>query len=63
MGLRDRARQEVKRGRPVRLAAGLLFIGVQINHPPLDVTFVTTTDRAPPTLVDVREARAELVSC
>lgn len=26
------------------VVAGLLFIGVQINHPPLDVTFVTTTD-------------------
>jgi hypothetical protein len=23
------------------VAAGLVFIGVQINHPPLDVTFVT----------------------
>jgi hypothetical protein len=26
------------------VAAGLLFIGVQINHPHLDVTFVTTTE-------------------
>lgn len=26
------------------VVAGLLFIGVQINHPPLDVTFVTTTE-------------------
>jgi hypothetical protein len=26
------------------IAAGLLFIGVQINHPPLDVSFVTTTE-------------------
>jgi len=28
------------------IAAGFLFIGVQINHPPLDVTFVTTTEYA-----------------
>lgn len=26
------------------VAAGVLFIGVQINHPPLDVAFVTTTE-------------------
>lgn len=26
------------------VAAGLLFIGIQINHPHLDVTFVTTTE-------------------
>lgn len=26
------------------IVAGLLFIGVQINHPHLDVTFVTTTE-------------------
>lgn len=28
------------------VAAGLLFAGVQINHPPLDVAFVTTTEFA-----------------
>jgi len=27
-------------------AAGLIFIGVQINHPPMDVTSVTTTEWA-----------------
>jgi hypothetical protein len=27
-------------------AAGLIFIGVQFNHPPLDVTSVTTTEWA-----------------
>jgi len=26
------------------VVAGLAFIGVQTNHPPLDVTFVTTTE-------------------
>jgi hypothetical protein len=26
------------------IAAGLLFVGVQINHPQLDATFVTTTE-------------------
>lgn len=26
------------------IVAGLLFIGVQISHPRLDVTFVTTTE-------------------
>jgi hypothetical protein len=28
------------------IAAGLLFAGVQINHPPLDAAFVTTTEFA-----------------
>jgi hypothetical protein len=28
------------------VAAGLIFIGVQINHPPLDVTTITTTEVA-----------------
>lgn len=28
------------------VAAGLLFAGVQINHPPVDLTFVTTTEFA-----------------
>ena len=28
------------------VAAGLLFAAVQINHPPLDVAFVTTTEFA-----------------
>ena len=28
------------------VAAGLLFIGIQINHPQLDATFVTTTEWA-----------------
>jgi hypothetical protein len=28
------------------VAAGLIFIGVQINHPPSDVTNVTTTEWA-----------------
>ena len=28
------------------VAAGALFVGVQIGHPPLDVTFITTTELA-----------------
>lgn len=39
------------------VAAGLLFIGVQINHPQLDVAFVTTTEWS------VRQSLKILMAC
>jgi hypothetical protein len=43
------------------MAAGVLFIGVQINHPHLDVTTVTTTEMAVRSTVKVAMAALALV--
>jgi len=44
------------------VAAGLLFIGIQIKHPTLDVTFVTTTEYAVRQSVKVVMAALSLVA-
>ena len=43
------------------VAAGLLFIGVQINHPHMDVAFATTTEYAVRETVKVVMAALALI--